>query len=237
VSRLAFPGRSGFAVWQRAHRDHFGLLLGLLVATFLVTGVNDARWPRIIGAGLNVAVLWTGLLAAGVRWPRVQIGLVAVTGFVGTALVTAFPLSSVGAGIGALGQVAVLVAVLRAVIGRVLAHDRVEMSTILGAIAAYFLIGLIFAWLFAALAGFGDGPVLSPAQDRLPVYYSFVVLTTLGFGDLTPIDEFARRVTAIEAVVGQVFLATLVARLVSLFGQRRPSAVGPDRSTDPVPPS
>jgi len=226
--RVAFPSPRRFEVWQSAQRDRFGFLLLLLVATFLVTGVSDDKWPRIVGAGLNVAVLWAGLLGAGVHWKRLETALAAFAALVGVMLLSVFSLTSDAAAIGALCQVAVLVAVLRAVIGRVLDHERVELSTILGAIAGYFLIGLIFAWVYTALVGFKGGQILHPAQDRLPVYYSFVVLTTLGFGDLTPIDEFARRLTAIEAIVGQVFLATLVARLVSLFGQKRPAVDDPD---------
>ena len=56
----------------------------------------------------------------------------------------------------------------------------------------------------------------------VPVYYSFVVLTTLGFGDITPVDAFAQRITALEAIVGQIFLATVVARFVALHGKRKP---------------
>lgn len=221
--RVMFSSHGGFNDWQSTQRDRFGFLLLLLVGAFLITGVNDARWPRIVGAGLNVAVLWAGMLGAGVHWKRLETALAAFAGLIGVALVSVFSLTSEAAGIGALCQVAVLMAVLRAVIVRVLAHERVELSTILGAIAGYFLIGLIFAWVYAALVGFKGAQILDPAQDRLPVYYSFVVLTTLGFGDLTPVDEFARRLTAIEAILGQVFLTTLVARLVSLFGQKRPT--------------
>ncbi|MBT8240792.1 MAG: potassium channel family protein, partial [Acidimicrobiia bacterium] len=113
---------------------------------------------------------------------------------------------------------------LLAVVGRVVHHERVETQTLLGALAAYFLIGLFFAWIYLALDGFVDGPVLQPPVEGVPSYYSMVVLTTLGFGDINPVDQLARKVTAIEAITGQIFLATLVARLVSLYG--RPRAPG-----------
>jgi hypothetical protein len=114
-----------------------------------------------------------------------------------------------------------LLAILGAVVGRVLAHDRVGSQTILGALAAYFLIGLVFAWIYLSLDGLVAGAILEPPIEGLPSYHSFVVLTTLGFGDISPVDEFARKVTAIEAMTGQIFLATLVARLVSMYGRPR----------------
>ncbi len=109
--------------------------------------------------------------------------------------------------------------ILAAVVRRVLSHDQVGAPTILGAITAYLLIGLSHAWVYLALDGLVDGPILNPAIEGLPSYYSFVVLSTLGFGDVTPVNDLAQRLTAIEAITGQVFLATLVARLVSLYGQ------------------
>ena len=109
-------------------------------------------------------------------------------------------------------------AILLAVVRRVLAHDRVGLPTILGAISAYVLIGMVFAWIYLAMYGIVDGPLLDPDEAGLPTYYSFVVLTTLGFGDITPVEDLVQRLTALEAMIGQIFLATLVARLVSLYG-------------------
>jgi len=64
------------------------------------------------------------------------------------------------------------------------------LPTIAGAIAAYVLIGLVFAWIFLAMCAVFDGPILDPDAAGLPACYSFEVLTTLGFGDITPVHEF-----------------------------------------------
>ena len=53
------------------------------------------------------------------------------------------------------------------------------------------------------------------------MYFSFITLTTVGYGDLTPFTDAARSAAVFEAVLGQVFLATAVARIVSLLGSRR----------------
>jgi hypothetical protein len=213
-SRRDLPIKSLFG------EDRFGVLLALLVLGFLVPQSRETSWIQAVVA---VVALAAALAATGL-WDE-QRKLVVVVGSIGVAggvLLAVFPLTSPAASLGAFGQSAVFLLILTAVVRRVLSHERVGGPTILGAIVAYFLIGLSYAWIYIALEGLVDGPVLDPAIDGFPSYYSFVVLSTLGFGDVTPVNDLAQRITAIEAITGQVFLATLVARLVSLYGQPRP---------------
>jgi len=97
----------------------------------------------------------------------------------------------------------------------------VTNDTIRGAFCAYLLMGLAWASAYQLVAlfqpgaiNFGTGPESVEAQNF--TYYSFVVLTTLGFGDITPVSGVARSLTWIEAVVGQLFIATTIARLVGV---------------------
>jgi hypothetical protein len=82
------------------------------------------------------------------------------------------------------------------------------------------LVGLLFAFLFLAVSEFRDEPFLvqpgTHSQSEY-LYFSFVALTTLGFGDLSPSVGLPQALTALEALFGQVFLVTLVARLVTLW--------------------
>lgn len=201
--------------------DRFALLLLLVLASFFVTGVSDARWTRTSAALLNLAVLVVGFFSTGLGDHPRRVAVLAGVGFIGSALIATRSLDEATTSVGSLAQVVVLGAVLLAVVGRILEHDRVELETILGAITAYVLIGMVFAWGYVMLAGIIDGPILDPPGTGFPVYYSFVVLTTLGFGDITPTNQVVQRVSALEALIGQVFLATLVARLVSLYSPRR----------------
>jgi len=197
--------------------DRFGTLLFFLLLAFLISGASEAGWPKVVGAGASVAMLVAGFAATGLIGQRLRMGVLILIGL-SSAVLVSLDASSVAGAVGAFGQAVVLGAILIAVVRRVLAHDRVGLPTIAGAIAAYVLIGLVFAWIYLALMGVLDGPVLDPEPAGLPAYYSFEVLTTLGFGDITPAHEFVKRVTAIEAMTGQIFLATLVARLVSMYG-------------------
>lgn len=210
--------------------DRFGILLLLVLASFFVTGVNSGTWTRAVAAGLNLAVLAVAFFSTALGDHPRRVSVLAGFGIMGSLLIVSGSYQDASTSVGSLAQVFVLTAVLLAVVGRVLEHDRVGLSTILGAITAYVLIGMVFAWGYVALAGATDEPIFDPPDTGFPVYYSFVVLTTLGFGDITPTNQLVQRVSALEALIGQVFLATLVARLVSLYGsrQRESDAAVPD---------
>ena len=125
-------------------------------------------------------------------------------------------------------------------ISRVLSWDSVTVQSIYAALSAYLLIGLMFATFYAAIDRLTAGDFFAssaPANVHTYQYFSFTTLTTLGYGDFTAAANTGRAVAVLEALTGQIFLATLVARLVSAF--RRPSdlssspADSPSRGGDP----
>ncbi len=99
-------------------------------------------------------------------------------------------------------------------------EKQITVDTIAGAVCAYFLIGLMWASIFAILESLQPGSFqISPkiqADSFSFGYYSYVTLTTLGYGDITPISTQARSLSITEAISGQIYLATLVARLVAI---------------------
>jgi hypothetical protein len=110
------------------------------------------------------------------------------------------------------------------IVDRVLRLERVTAQSIYGALSAYLLIGLMFAAWYAAISGLVSGPFFvnsEPANAETLQYFSFTTLTTLGYGDFTAAGSLGRALAVLEAIAGQVFLATLVARLVSAYGTSR----------------
>jgi hypothetical protein len=105
-------------------------------------------------------------------------------------------------------------------ISRVLRHRRVSYETVLGALCAYVLIGLLFAFLYLAVNELRGEPFFAQQGEHVQgeyLYFSFVALTTLGFGDLSPSVGLPQALTVLEALIGQIFLVTLVTRLVTLW--------------------
>lgn len=209
-----------FGIWIAARRDRFGLLLVFLVLAFLLTGVStDQQIVHWAAAACYGGALVMGMVSTGLVGLRPRLAVLAGLGLAGSFLVGVASEGEWTAVAAAGCQITVLGVLVVSVIARVLEHRQVRLPTLLGAISAYLLIGMSFAWMFEFIEEISGSEVLVPSENGAPVYYSFTVLTTLGFGDITPQDELVRRVTTLEAVIGQVFLATLVARLVAMYGR------------------
>jgi hypothetical protein len=99
-------------------------------------------------------------------------------------------------------------------------EKEITVDVIAGAVCVYLLIGLMWASFFTVL------DILQPGSFKIPenlgtdesvfTYYSLVTLTTLGYGDISPITSQARALTVLEAITGPIYLAILVARLVAI---------------------
>jgi len=98
-------------------------------------------------------------------------------------------------------------------------EDRITGDMIMGAICAYFLMGLVWAFVYSTLEFFQPGSFQMPqgaVNQATFTYYSYVTLTTLGYGEITPISAPARSFAILEAMMGQLYLAVLIARLVGI---------------------
>lgn len=103
---------------------------------------------------------------------------------------------------------------------------RADLNSLVGAFCVYLLLGLIWAIMYQLLHLFGwatfsgslgDGQPLFPALT----YFSFVTLAGLGYGDIVPVGAFVRTFAYLEAVIGQFYLAVMVATLVGNYSSRR----------------
>jgi hypothetical protein len=117
-----------------------------------------------------------------------------------------------------------------AILRQVLGATRVTNDTISGAICGYLLMGLSFAFVYA-LVGLAypgsfqlQGRVFQPEVHKLfyqheisnLIYYSFITIATVGYGDMAPLSAPARIIAPLEAIAGQFYIAILIARLVSI---------------------
>lgn len=215
--------------------DHFGgLLLLILVGTIVTPFIHGHQAEALVG-GLLGGVLLVGAMVA--------------SGLPHTAVVIAGPVAALlvaATGVGALAQegeveawVYVVITVMLIgtpllVLRRVLGHREVTLQTVAGALCAYLLVGIAFGSLYRTVDLFDHQAFSVPLKDSA-TYFSFVTLTTTGFGDITATSDVARSFVMLEAVIGQVLLVTLVARFVSTLGQVR-ERPGSPRSGDTTPP-
>lgn len=202
--------------------DSFGLLFVLILAAFVATGLDLGHWN-----GFVLAVCFGVVIVAAMRIarlggrPRRVIEVVVALAVLLGLLAAEVP----GVVVHDLGYLYVLVAFAAPVVvlGRVLQHPVVGFETIMGALDAYLLLGLAFAVLYGAMNNLSGEFFAQKARPSAVdfLYFSFTVLTTLGFGDLTPRTELAKIVVPIEAVLGQIFLVVIVAGLVTSLGRGR----------------
>lgn len=123
-------------------------------------------------------------------------------------------------------------ALMAVVAGNVFRDGRVTVHRIMGAVVLYLSIGLVFATAYRACALLLHPSFSNMSPHRvgglsLMLYFSLSTLTTTGFGDIAPVHPFVRSLANLEAVVGQLFPATLLARLVTLHVARETAADQP----------
>ena len=99
-------------------------------------------------------------------------------------------------------------------------EKEISPDVIIGSICAYLLIGLLWSNLYAVLETLTPGSFMIPeglgTEPSYFLYYSFVTMTTLGYGDITPLSPPAQSLSLLEAIGGQLYIAILIARLVGI---------------------
>ena len=204
----------------------YGLLLLVLIASYLLSAFITWRGIEAVQVVLFTVAVLLALRSASI--PRRAVRLVLIAAVVGMPVMFALSVSpatgNTGSGIADIWTALVLLAAAVMIVRRVLAFGTVTLQSIYGAISAYLVLGFMFAAVFAAIYHFsGDQFFVSGerANTQTFQYFSYTTLTTLGYGDFTAGSSSGRAVAVLEALTGQIFLATLVARLVAAF--RAPS--------------
>jgi hypothetical protein len=205
-----------------AKPGRFGALLLLLIVTYLMSALSRGKLVDGLQLVLFAAAALLALRNSSIS--RAMVRLVLAVAIVGTAVMLGLLLSpatgTVGEGIANLWTGLVLLFAVVVIVRRVLSFSTVTIQSIYGALSAYLILGLMFAAFYAAIwrlsgqAFFANG---QPASTQTFQYFSFTTLTTLGYGDFTALHNGARSIAVLEALTGQIFLATLVARLVAAY--------------------
>ncbi len=228
-------------------RDGYLIVLVMVLLTIIVIPIDDDfTGGVVVTAGMLALLVLTTLSRSHVSHTLRVIGSVVTGGSLlaavlvvlsgkSSALATTQPdpkwLFALVAG----SYTLVLALCFPAILRRAFLHRTVSLNTVAASLAAYLLLGLIFASAYRFIN------VLNPPffnQSHINgftyVYFSYVTLTTVGYGDYVAANDAGRAVAILEAIFGQVFLVTIVAMVVSNLGQVRDPGSRLGRSGAPV---
>ncbi len=200
----------------------FGALLFLLIMLPLAhdLGMHDARGVRAIIYSVTLLVgVWS--LKGGGRFFAVGI-MLALVGVALNVVSVEFewPIIRRASNITLIGFLLVAISYS---LKQVIFGTQMNANRLVGAICVFLLLGVIWSLAYSLLEQFvpnsfrGFSPGFGPGSDSGWLYFSFVTLTTLGYGDITPVTAMARSLSYMQAVAGQFYVAVLVAGLVSAY--------------------
>ena len=201
--------------------DSYGIVFLFLVVDYVFLTVGWTGRVAII-----VTAIWLGLtVLLAFRTSEIPHRLMLVVRVAVAVIVVAAVAVAFGGGNRAYGTIVILWSLLVlaspiAIGWRVLHHRRVTTQTVLGALCIYVLIGLVFAnFDYGVQLVSGNSFFAQPGQHGPAdfVYFSYITMATVGYGDLSPATGLPRTNAVLEALIGQIFLVVLVARLVGMY--------------------
>jgi uncharacterized membrane protein len=206
----------------------YGLVLGLIIVVFVFTSVApNSPWADstlvLLESLTLVTALWTSGLASADS--KVSIGLVVLATASAVALLVAGGtfFQSVVLILAALLTLATILTVALGIVDQ----GEANVRAVTGAVCVYVLIGLLFVYMYGVIAAVGSGDFFAQGTDgsrSLRLYFSYVTLATLGYGDYTAAGELGRTLAIVEALFGQLYLVTVIALLVSRIRSSREPA-------------
>jgi hypothetical protein len=208
---------------QRAERarDAFGLVLALVVVNYVLSSLLSSRgWPAVL---ISLSIAATSVVALISSHSRPQtIRMAAAVSLLATifSLIAAITDTHLWLNVSAGIQILLLSAAMAAVLRRVITTAEVGSRTILGALSVYAVLGLIFTYVYGTVdrlqsTSFFEGHPNPAGSDF--IFFSYTTLTTTGYGNLVPNGQPGEMIAGLEMMIGEIFLVTLVAGLVSLW--------------------
>jgi Ion channel len=208
---------------QRLHASHsYGFVLLLVLASFLwAASAPEGSLERGVLVVLLAGTLATAAWTSGLGRLALYLSGVLLAVAVALGVIAAYTGHSVTGALYLLGAALVITAVGVIALG-VFDQRAINNQAVLGAVSAYLLLGMLFTCIYGAIAGLGSGDLFAQGTDgtlSLRLYFSYITLATVGYGDYTTAGDLGHTISALEGLIGQLYLVTVVATLV---GRMRP---------------
>jgi hypothetical protein len=210
------------------------LLLCVVAAVAVQGAVPTGDLQRIVvSALLGMILIGSFRMARATGWVRVTADVFAVAG-VGVAILRSTGIvvdegqaRLMNAAVAAIAPPAVALGVLR----ELRENDRIGLGPVTGVITLYMLLGMMWAFVYGAIDEFGGQFFAQdvPATASRCLYFSFVTLATVGYGDYTARTDLGHTLSIFESLLGQIYLVTVVSLIVGNLGQIRPRRAMPGK--------
>ena len=211
----------------RGNRERYGLLLTAIVTAFAVQGIaTPGAWGQAAVTVLLAGTLLLALWAADAR-PKVMRAAVLVAIVVVAFSIVEAANGNIDGAAPRLANVLLLIlappAIVLGVVRSLRAHHDVTVEAVFGVLCLYILLGMFFAGVYGSIDRLGHQFFANGVAATTPhcLYFSFTTLTTVGYGDLTAASNLGHTLSVTEALLGQIYLVTIVSLIVGNLGQRR----------------
>jgi hypothetical protein len=213
---------------SKRRRERYGVLLGAIVVAFAIEGIAEpAEWEQILTTVLLGVTLLLAFFAADVKPVFMRPAIAVVVAVILLSVVEAINGNLDGGSTRIANALLVIVAPPAIVVGvlrSLRSRQAVTLEAVFGVLCVYILVGMFFAFTYGAIDRYGGDPFFAGGQTAtIPhcLYFSFTSLTTVGYGDLTARSNLGHTLAVSEALLGQIYLVTVVSLLVANLGRRR----------------
>lgn len=223
MDRAAIRARRRERWRQRAERasDAFGFVLLLVLVTYVLTFLLANRsWTAVVLTLATSATTVMAMISSHVRARVVRPVIWIAVLTVALAALAAASGDRFWLNVASVVQITLLALAMGAVLVRVITTREVGSRTLLGALSVYAVLGILFSFAYGTIDRIEGQPFFEGVPNPHGgdfIFFSYTTLTTTGYGNLVPAGQAGRMVSGIEMMLGQIFLVTLVAGLVSLW--------------------
>jgi Ion channel len=212
-------------------RERYGVLLGAIIVAFSIQGIAEpGRWEQIVTSALLGVTLLLAFFAADMRPKFLRPAAVVVAAMVLLSVVEAIN-GNIDSGATRITNAFLVLlappAIILGVVRSLRARQAVTLEAVFGVLCVYLLLGMFYAFVYGSIDHLGGAPFFAGGEQATVakcLYFSFTTLTTVGYGDLTARTNLGHTLSVSEALLGQIYLVTVVSLIVANLGRGRPAS-------------